>query len=291
MGTGARAGRKGWENNEKHATPGPGSYNVGNTGAQDAGASTWGTSHRGSQFVSKNELNLPGPGAYNQDRDLVMYRSQSVVIAPKSAKGRTRKGSGVPGLEPGPGHYDVSGTGSKTLYNGFRGAKMAGRPKERAKESTPGPGSYAYQTPVDRDSSPGAAFAKEARFRAARIGRTPDPGSYNLSRNISAGRGVKLHAKLVPNVRYKASRNNDQAQTPGPGAYHNSDVKQGYSNPSAGFASTVARGPKARDVSPGPGQYSNATASTLGRGGVMAGKGPKLERDASPGPGHYTSQH
>ena len=87
------------------------------------------------------------------------------------------------------------------MYNGFRGAKIAGRPKERVKETTPGPGSYAYQTQVDRDSSPGAAFAKEARFRAARTGRTPDPGSYNLSRNISSGRGIKLHAKLVNNVR------------------------------------------------------------------------------------------
>lgn len=87
------------------------------------------------------------------------------------------------------------------MYNGFRGAKIAGRPKERVKETTPGPGSYAFQTQADRDTSTGAAFTKEARFRAARTGRTPDPGSYNLSRNISSGRGIKLHAKLVNNVR------------------------------------------------------------------------------------------
>jgi hypothetical protein len=119
-----------------------------------------------------------------------------VVIAPKSAKNNSRKNQRAV-LEPGPGHYDVQNSASKALYNGFKGAKIAGRPKERHQESTPGPGSYAYQTQVDRDSSPGAAFPKEARFRAARAGRTPDPGSYNLSRNISTGRGIKLHARLV----------------------------------------------------------------------------------------------
>lgn len=87
------------------------------------------------------------------------------------------------------------------MYNGFKGAKMAGKPKERARDSTPGPGSYAYQTHVDRESSAGAAFTKEARFRAPRADRTPDPGSYNLSRNISTGRGIKLHTRLVQNVR------------------------------------------------------------------------------------------
>lgn len=124
-----------------------------------------------------------------------------MIIAPKSAKNNNRKNYREVVLEPGPGHYDISSSASKGLYNGFKGAKIAGRPKERAQDSTPGPGSYAYQTQVDRDSSPGAAFPKEARFRAPRAGRTPDPGSYNLSRNISTGRGIKLHTRLVHNVR------------------------------------------------------------------------------------------
>lgn len=75
MGTGARSGRKGAQNGERTITPGPGSYNIGNTGAQDPGASTWGTSNRGSQLVSKHDVDLPGPGAYNHDRQRVMCRS------------------------------------------------------------------------------------------------------------------------------------------------------------------------------------------------------------------------
>ena len=179
-------------------TPGPGQYNIGRSlgfGPQELVASTWGTANRGAFLASKNEGAVPGPGAYNNDKQRVMFRSQSVVIAPRSATSRTKRQKAAPAIEPGPGHYDVLNSLNKSLYNGFKGAKIAGRPKERAKDHTPGPGSYAYHSLTHRDGSPGGAFTKEARFTNV-IEKSPDPGSYNVTRSISTGRGVKLHAKL-----------------------------------------------------------------------------------------------
>ena len=68
------------------------------------------------------------------------------MIAPRSATTRTRKQKAAPSNDPGPGHYDVLSSLSKSLLNGPKGAKIAGRLKERAKDSTPGPGSYAYDS-------------------------------------------------------------------------------------------------------------------------------------------------
>ena len=163
-----------------------------------------------------SNIQNPGPGAYDADRQASMYRSRSAIIrTSSSSKGHGRKQQKKV-EEPGPGHYHMSSSFTA------RGPKLGGRPLASKRDDTPGPGAYTLDNTSNRglSRSVSAFLSRDARFKELKRDRSPGPAAYSVSKGLGGGAGVKLHPKLAPSSSVlRSSKGGPRDSSPGPGAY------------------------------------------------------------------------
>lgn len=216
----------------------------------------------------------PGPGNYNPKDDLVRHGTPGTVMG-----SGTRDGFGIKGEVPGPGNYDLNHSLNKGKMYSFGGEKRDGS-KDRSKEN-PGPGSYAIQTFVGKDSQ-GKTISGKSPTKYGND--NPGPGTY-APNDHKNGPAYSLMGHRTEDPVLK-----EKAKMPPPGSYNPNDALTKYNSPNVSFGSGLKSSALKGDGMPGPGQYQ--LKSTLAEQGVVMGiRSPEKIKEKAPGPGAYNPKN
>jgi hypothetical protein len=172
---------------------------------------------------------------------------------------------------PGVGTYEV-----KEINQGV-GYSITGRPVEKIRESSPGPGAYSKEAGdlATRPKSPSYRFGTESREQIIK-NENPSPNTYNIEPKekgptwvFSTGeRNIKKLEKV-----------------PGPGEYSPKEINPHSSAPVFGSSKRTLF--DAPSETPGVGTYEIRTEKTEGPQFTMGVKQLEKNRESSPGPGEY----
>lgn len=147
----------------KFPTPGPGSYDpMPETSLERFPSVRIGRSKRS---FNSELVNSPGPGSYSMDLSTISGPKWRFTTSSRQASLESKN------INPGPGSYKISASGSGIAYTISLSKKLIKR------NNTPGPGSYSIEK--IRDNSPSAIIGSTERDLKANS-RTPGPGAYNI---------------------------------------------------------------------------------------------------------------
>lgn len=245
--------------------PGPGAYESKSTVGE-------GPSYGISMRYEKHKGDMrPGPGNYNPKDEFVRKSAPRAVISSGKRNGLL-VGSGA----PGPGNYDLNKSVDSGKHFSFGNEKRNGL-LSRSSRGIPGPGTYASQSFVGKDTQGRTMFGKAK----TKIGNeNPGPGTYSASnRRNGPAYSVAGNRTIDPVMREKA-------RVPAPGNYNPNDSFTKHSSPNVKFGKRPKTSSVRGDGAPGPGSYQ--LKSTLdSRGVAIAHKNPEKIHEKSPGPAAY----
>jgi hypothetical protein len=241
----------GYKNN-----PGPGQY--------ENDLNDFTSRHRVPSYTIGNESKTsrpcsaitPGPGS---------YQSEKIASGPKWKFGSQSRDYLIPPDNLGPGCYNIPKTASK-------GITMSSKTIIRARQATPGPGSY----------NPGTVRPKSPTWKigtSARDGfknpKNPSPGPGDYSYTLKSSSSVAVFGRAAKKSQFEELNDEDLngndgknngisrpriIRNPGPGQY---DIQRDLAGPRWHFG-TASREGKIRCATPGPGTYSvSSTLSNL----------------------------
>lgn len=247
--------------------PGPGQYDLGTR------VGTEGPSHtiKGRYPDPKGDLK-PGPGNYDPRDEITRHGTPNTAFG-KGQRSNLGKGDGA----PGPGNYDLNKHLNKGVEFTFGSGLKGDNSLEKRSKDMPGPGTYAPQSFMGKDSQGKTIAGKIAERPRDNV---PGPGQYGSpDKSHGPSYSISGHRTEDPIMREKA-------KMPPPGTYNADDTSTKYKSPSVSFGSKPKASNLMGDGMPGPGQYQ--LKSTLeGRGVHIAGKNPEKITERAPGPGQY----
>ena len=247
--------------------PGPGQYEIKTT----VGAEGPAYGIRGRYEEHRGDM-IPGPGNYNPKDELTRHGTPGTVMGRGKRDGLGLRGDGA----PGPGNYDVSHSAERGKAFSF-GHGIRDDSLERQTRGIPGPGTYATQTYVGKDTQ-GKTIAGRVKERS--LNDVPGPGTY-VPADKRAGPAYSLSGHRTEDPLMK-----EKSKLPPPGTYNPDDKFVKHKSPNVSFGTRPKTSDLRGDGAPGPGQYQ--LKSTLeGPSFHIGSKVPEVFKEKAPGPGAY----
>jgi hypothetical protein len=257
-------------------SPGPGSY------LQPSTLCASGFTMQGKRRAEQTQ-STPGPGQYDVDAS----------PAPRLAicrEDRFAENEATTVVTPGPGHYQLEPENSGPSYS------ISGKPRPRAKNTAPGPGSY--EVPITRSLSPSIRGKPKEEKRAL----VPGPGSYDPCpsfRDLSFAQSKEERFKPIVQQPVPGDYNILNA-SPHSFSFSPSCQNPGVQNKSPGrghytipiFISRIAARLRGKPSGtsqgqlPGPATYSQTRSQSVGFSFGRSVRNTEV-RSTTPGPGSY----
>lgn len=260
--------------------PSPGTYEIKSFLSQTHGVGSFG---KDLKLRDNSPKYVPGPGAYESDRNYSLILKKSATIKFGSSPRGGENKSMI--TNPGPGTYQMDGEIGKHAPK-FSLSPKRGESIKRIRE--PGPGSYNPNSIIVNKTLPNVKFPKANRESVdMKASKVPGPLDYNPHFDVS----TKTSA---PSYGFGSARRPELANkklSPGPGNYDISSQRTG-----PGFVMGIRIREKSNSGdSPSPGQYNPDDSFT--KKALTGFKMSKSSRQAKqfnefiPGPGSYSSQY
>lgn len=243
--------------------PGPGQYESPNRGKPEGG-------YMGQKQSDASGLNVPGPGAYEEDG--TKFKHQKAPAYTMRGKGAGRQGDMV----PGPGQYD--GNAENLQWKSYSGKIVSKAARDQGyKTGNPGPGNYDPNSTTFQKKQ--GKFGRENRdgFKAGGVPNV-GPGSYDMGSSF-AKKGYSYGKQ--PRDGMMGSSN------PGPGTYDYSATSM--KGPQYKFG-RQPRGQMKNSGNPGPGNYDGDRNQFNKMSGKINPEGKEGTNYATPGPGTYDGE-
>jgi len=214
----------------KKKYPGPGTYNLTNENYEKTIGKTTISKHFGkAKRLQYKDNDIPGVGKYevysynsigtSKKNQFSFAKSSRMKLSKEENKSKTnlkdkkdnKKGNKK---EEIPKYYKI-----KPIF-GTEGIKptLRGRPKERKRQKTPGPGEYNIENSNKKNSrTTTLGYGKKLDFtEVAKKNNVPGP-IYNITSTFNVGDKSRIHT-----IKYikKEKKKDKRFQTPGPGSYN-----------------------------------------------------------------------